>query len=217
MPKEKRTPAPMPSKELVLAAIERAECHRAKHDDPILDRGRPDRPGVPLDVIKEHLGLAQGGWTTIQLRPRWDQLKTAGLIEQSRRHSIVIWTLTSTGQQRLNRTRRAGRLGSLPESPQHQHWREARQIAGARIGQFREGLRRVLGEATGLLDAHETTNSDTWHAVGERLQYACLALEAASYCLHEWAEPEDSRADTTPRGKSGCRGIQRFDKDSSDV
>jgi hypothetical protein len=43
-------------------------------------------------------------------------------------------------------------------------------IADKRMDQSTEGLRRVLGDATGLLDAHERTDSDSWHALGERLQ-----------------------------------------------
>jgi hypothetical protein len=212
MPKSDRTPEPMPSKELVLAAIERAERHRITHDDHEPNRSRADERGVWLAVIKEHLGLAPGGWTTIRLRPTWDELKAAGLITQSRRRGFVVWTLTSAGQKSLDAARKAGTLGQLPESPQHRHWREARSIAASRLSQFQHGLQRVLGEAAGLLDAHEQPDSDTWNALGKRLSYACAALESASYCLHEWPEPDDSRADITPPGKDGCRGIRRFDR-----
>jgi len=213
MPAKKRTPEAMPSKELVLAAIERAERHRTKHDDPARYRSKPDRPGVLLATIKEHLGLALGGWTTIRLRPTWNELELAGLIEQSRRHGVAVWQLTNTGQKRLALARKAGEAGSLPESPQHRQWREARTIARKRIGEFSEMLRAVLGEATGLLDSHDTTHSDTWHALSQRLHRACERLESASYCLHEWPEPDDSQPDISPARNAGRRGIQRFDTD----
>ena len=213
MPTEKRTREAMPSKELVLAAIERTERHRIRHTDPDLHRDRPDRPGVPLSIIKEHLGLAPGGWTTIQLRPRWDELKAAGLIEQSRRSGFEVWTLTSAGQKSLDATRDAGELGVLPESPQHRRWREAHDIAGKRIGRFREHLREVLYEAIGVLDAHDQPDSEGWHALSQRIRDAYERLESASYCLHEWPEPDDSRADIAPRWRAGRRDIGRFDKD----
>ena len=213
MPEAKRTPEGMPSKELVLAAIERAELQRIKHDDLAPHRPRPAQPGVLLATVKEHLGLAAGGWTTIRLRPIWQALEDAGLIEQSRLRGSHVWTLTAAGQQRLDATRKAGRLGALPESPQHRHWREARDIAGERIGEFRERLRRVLDEAIGMLDAQKQPDSDAWHTLNGRLRLACERLEAASYCLNEWPEPDESVPDVPPPLKGGRRSIRRFEKD----
>jgi hypothetical protein len=203
MPKAKRTPEAMPSDDLILAAIERAERHR----------DRPDHPGVVLSTIKEHLGLASNGWTTIQLRPQWEALTAAGFIEQSRRGGAVVWRLTSAGQKQLDSARQTTDIGSLPESPQHHDWREARAIAEAKIGEFRDRLRQVLDEASGMLDAHEQPNSDAWAALSNRLQHACSSLESASYCLHEWPEPDDSHADTPSRQKRGRRSIHRYAND----
>jgi hypothetical protein len=73
------------------------------------------------------------------------------------------------------------------------------------VSEFREYLRELLAEATGLLDAHDPADSDTWHALGRRLEFACEALASASYCLYEWPEPDDSRADLSPRGKGDRR------------
>jgi hypothetical protein len=213
MPAKKPTREGMPSKELVLAAIERAERHRIKHDDLESHRNRHAQPGVPLSVVKEHLGLAPGGWTTIQLRPCWNELTAAGLIERSRRSGFDVWTLTSVGTKRLETVRRAGRLGALPESPQHQHWREAHAIAGKRVGDFREHLRQVLGEAIGGLDADDEPDSNGWHLHSQRLQDAYARVESATYCLHEWPEPDDSAPDTPPRWRPGRRDIRRFEKD----
>jgi hypothetical protein len=74
-------------------------------------------------------------------------------------------------------------------------------------------LQALLSEATGLLDAHDPADSDTWHSLGRRLQRACERLTSASYCLHEWPRPDDSRPDTAPSGKAGRRSIRSFDKD----
>jgi DNA-binding PadR family transcriptional regulator len=213
MPEAKRTHEAMPSKELVLAAIERAEIQRIKHDALAPHRARLAQPGVLLATVKEHLGLAPGGWTTIQLRPTWQALEDAGLIEQSRRRGSNVWALTAAGQQRLDSTRNAGRLGSLPESPQHRQWREAREIAGERIGEFRERLRQVLNEAIGMLDAKEQPNSDAWHTLNERLRLACERLEAASYCLGEWPGPDKAVPDIPLPWRTGRRSIRRFEKD----
>jgi hypothetical protein len=213
MPAKKPTPEVMPSKELVLAAIERAELHRIKHDHPVLYRGKPHRPGVLLSVIKQHLGLAPGGATTVRLRPTWNELQADGLIEPGRANGMNVWKLTDAGKKHLARARKAGDIGSLPEAPQHRLWREARAIAASRSGEFGDMLQVLLGQAAGLLDSHEAADSDTWHALGHRLQRACERLASANYCLYEWPEPDDSRPDTPPYRKAERRSIQRFDDD----
>jgi DNA-binding PadR family transcriptional regulator len=213
MPAKKPTPEAMPSKELVLAAIERAELHRIKHDDPVPYRGKSHRPGVLLSVIKQHLGLASGGATTVRLRPTWNELQADGLIEQGRAHGMNVWKLTDAGKKHLARARKAGDIGSLPEAPQHRLWREARAIAASRSGEFGDMLQVLLGQAAGLLDSHEAADSDTWHALGQRLQRACERLASANYCLYEWPEPDDSRPDTPAYRKAERRGIHRFDDD----
>ena len=67
-----------------------------------------------------------------------------------------------------------------------------------------------MADATGLLDAHESADSDAWEAIGRRLKEACKRMESASYCLLEWAEPDDSQADPTPPRKLGLRSIKAF-------
>jgi hypothetical protein len=160
MPKTKPTPIKLPSDELLLAALERAERHGA-------------RRGVPLATIKEHLGLPGGSWSSYQLRPQRDRLEATGLIEQFRTCGVVVWSLTDSGHRRLAAVRRSRAIPPLPESPQHRAWREARAAAGEHVGEFREELQAALGDAAGLLDAHETANSDTWQAIGQRLKHAC--------------------------------------------
>lgn len=81
-----------------------------------------------------------------------------------------------------------------PESPQHRKWRHSRTLAGNRIAGFREALRMSMAEVGALLDA-EQTPSDTWFEFGKRLSAECRRLGSATYCLFEWAEPDDARAD----------------------
>jgi DNA-binding transcriptional regulator PaaX len=137
MPDEKPTPAELPSNDLILAAIERAICHRGREE-----------PDVALSVIKEHLAIAHNGWTTLQLRPKLEELEAAGLIEQSRRRSSDVWGLTDKASRRLDAVR--SKL-TLPEATQHRRWREARAAAGERIAGFRADLRGTLDEAIDLL------------------------------------------------------------------
>ena len=175
-----------PSTELLLAAIERAERHSGK-----------DQPGVLLATVKQHLGLPHESWTTRRLRPKLDALEASGLVEQLRRPGLPLRTLTSVVRAQLDAIR-----DELPESPQHQAWREAQAAADERIGGFREGLRRAVDEVRVLLDDGERPSSDAWFEIGERLLHACRRLKSATYCLHEWSEPDDARADTAePRGR----------------
>jgi hypothetical protein len=186
MPTSDRTAEEYPSDALLLAAIDRANRHRAT----------PEEPGVVLATIKEHLGLNRGSWTTRRLQPQFEALQTAGLIEMVRRRSRDLWRITSTGQQRLGSARRAGETDALPEAPQHRKWREGRSAATERTPEFREELRGVLAEATGLLDAPEQQiSSATWFELGLRMQRATARLASATYCLNEWTEPDESNAD----------------------
>jgi len=200
MPESDRTPDPFPSDEQLIAAIERAERHR-RHQDP----------GVLLGTIKAHLDLPRHSGTTRRLRPHLTALEASGLIKPTRRHSLNLWMLTSRGRQRLDAI--GGEI-TLPESPQHQDWREARTAAGERIEGFHNALSYITSEATLLLDAGSQP-SDSWFSLGERLQHACWRLGSATYCLHEWPEPDDSTADidepTTPLQR-GRREMTRWDR-----
>ena len=191
-----RSPAGGVPDELVLAAIERAERHRAR-----------DHPGVPFTAAVEHLGLPPGAWTTRRLRPQFEALERMGVLERSRRHGLVMWGLTRRGRQRLSNARRARRLSPLPESPQHIAWREARASARERVGEFRNGLRSALNDAVAVLDTGRRTNSDTWFELGERLQRACWRVGSATHCLYEWAEPADDRADVDNRRAPSDRDL----------
>jgi hypothetical protein len=166
---------------LLLAGMERAERH--EQAECVLWRR-----------IVEHVGFIPGGWTTRNLRPQVETLAAAGLVERSRRHGVHMWGLTSSGRQRLAELRCAGEVVDLPEAPQHREWRQARAEAGELIDRFRQQVRHTLEEATELLDG-EHGDSDVWFGLARCLDGQCKRLGAATYCLQEWAEPDDAHAD----------------------
>jgi hypothetical protein len=172
------------SDELVLAAVERAERHREREGE-----------GVMMSDIAEHLGFVHGSWTTRRLRPQIEAFIASGLLVRSRRHGVVVWGLTSSGRRRVEQT--SGAVG-LPESPQHRVWRHAQALTVERIDGLREQVRGVLEEATGALDAGRL-RSDAWFALAERLEWGCWQLGSVTYCLSEWPEPDDARADVDDR------------------
>jgi hypothetical protein len=157
----------------VLAAIDRAERHRG-------------RPGVPVWLIFEHLGIPR---RSRRVRAQLQSLVQDGAIEQRRAHGVDVWVLVPNGHRRL---RRAGRV-DLPESPQHRDWRNARTIAAQEIERFRGTLHDTIIEASALLN--DTPGSDAWFELAERIRGAARLLGSATYCLHEWMEPSDDRAD----------------------
>jgi hypothetical protein len=173
MPKPKRTPAELPSCDLILAAIDRAERH--SHG---MERG------VLLATIKEHLALPHHSGTTRQLRPKLDALHTLELTEPMRRGGMNLLALTDAGRSQLETASEVRH--SLPESPQHQRWSEARTAAAERIAGFRGDLRDALDEATSLLEADTEADSATWFEMSERLHQAGRLLASATYCLREW-------------------------------
>jgi hypothetical protein len=175
------------SDELVLAAVERASRHQAR-----------DIPAVPVWAILEHLALPRRSAAARDARERLDALRAAGLLECARRHGVPTWALSAAGTAHLQVARRAGLLPALPESPQHRAWRNARTAAAQEIGRFREAAHVRLERAARLLEA-EPPPSDAWLDLAEELQRACRRLASATYCLCEWAEPDDERADIDER------------------
>lgn len=164
----------------ILAAIHRAEVHD-EHDDA----SRAD--------IAAHLGFAHNSWTTKQLRPQLDALKAAGRIRDVRRNGLDLLALTAAGRSALATERRTGAV-ILPESPQHRKWRHSRAMANDRIEGFHEALRASMAEVDAMLDSQQAP-SDAWFEFGKRLNAECKRLGSATYCLFEWAEPDDARAD----------------------
>jgi DNA-binding XRE family transcriptional regulator len=190
---------------LVLAAIDRAERHSGR-----------DIPGAPIWTVLRHLDVAARSKRAREVRVRLDGLVEAGSLERVVRHGVPVWVLTVRGRRRLSRARRAGRVPVLGESPQHRAWREARGFAGQRIEGFWLEVLEAVEHAQELLntsvpgppvlegpEAAPGPASDEWFEVGQRLQQACRRLGSASYCLWEWREPEDARADVDTHVEPG--------------
>lgn len=92
----------------------------------------------------------------------------------------------------------------LPESPQHKTWRNARAFAELEEERFHLALRKSLEEAMGMLDEMTMPiapgpSSDAWFAVADRLRHALWRQGSMRYCLYEWEEPDDARADVDER------------------
>jgi hypothetical protein len=187
-----------PSPELLLAAIERAETHRTQRV-----------PGVALTTLLEHLDISRRSHQARQVRAQLDALAERGALERLHpRYGTYTWTLTRTGRRRLNKARRAGVDLTLPESPQHRKWRNARTLAEEEIDRFRSQLRDALKEARALLDAEPPTDSQTWIATSRKVQIATWRLAPATHCLYEWPEPQEDRPDTPdPHHHPGLRNI----------
>jgi hypothetical protein len=145
-------------------------------------------------MILEHLGLPR---RARRVRPQIRALTDAGALATSRAHGVQIWSLTATGRRQL---RRAGDV-ALPESPQHQAWRAARALAEQEIERFRSAMADVLAEATALLDG--SGSSDGWFEMANRLRKAAWCLGSATYCLLQWSEPADDRADIDDHSMPG--------------
>jgi hypothetical protein len=182
--RQRSNPAEAPTDELVLAAVERAALHRASNT-----------PAVPVWAILEQLTLARRSAAARHVRARVSELHQRGLIEHSRHHGIETWGVTDSGHRHLQRARRRGELPTLPESPQHRAWRNARTTAGHEIERFRASVHARLAEAALLLAADRPPCSDDWLELADTLQRACRRLGSASYCLYEWCEPDDAHAD----------------------
>ena len=196
---------PVPD-ELVLAAIERAARHGA---DPVWTA-----------TVGDHLGFENTSHNSRRLRARLEHLRVRErCVERHDRHGRDYWSLTLTGSGWLEALREEGKLRELPESPQHRDWREAREAARRRIDEF-----ELL--ATGLFDDGFTdlrffadrADSRAWLRMSERLAAALWLLGSATYCLEEWPEPDDSRADIDedPGPPPGRRAISAWkDKEAT--
>jgi len=152
-----------PSDDLILAALERAELHD----------GRPDDPAVLYAAVVDHLGLKMGSSTGYWFRPRFRALEDVGLVTSAKRNGLIVHALTGAARQRLRSARAADRLGELPESPQHRRWREARAEAAERIGEYRWGgrastwARRRTASASGRSRATTPPTLTTVRAAGD--------------------------------------------------
>jgi len=178
----------------VLAAVERAARHRPP--------GHTEK--VPMSAIYAHAGVETNSREGRQLHRTMLALEGRELT-RAKRLGFVVWALTSAGRARLARLREAGGLPVLPESPQHRDWRLACALAKDHIGELWAELQATVEQASELLqtptpgppspDASSGPSSDVWFEYGDRLHTAARNLAGASYCLWEWREPQDARAD----------------------
>ncbi len=166
--------------ELVLAAIERAKLHHSKDD-----------PSVFAGIVFEHLNIPRRGRSARQLRSRLEDLREAGLVEETQLRGYQTWSLTQSGKERLDAAR--GDV-QLPESPQHRKWRLAREESEREIAGFRRDVRRLLKVVLGLLAA-KSVRSDEWFEIADHLGRACWTVASAIYCREEWPEPTDEKPD----------------------
>jgi len=162
--------------------------------------------------VYNHLSIAKRSGPARRVRARLDALETAGSVERTRRRGVQTWALTSTGRRRLTLARRRGDVPELPESPQHRAWRVAKATAAQEIDRFLLSVRDALNDAARLLDADPAVMSDAWFELGERLQRDCRRVGAATYCLHEWSEPDDARPDVDDHSDPSDKGLDPYEQ-----
>jgi hypothetical protein len=167
---------------LVLAAMQRAQLHSGE--------GR----FLKREVI-EHLGLRRTATTTRRLRAPFKALREEGLIVEVSAQGAGHWRLTGAGERRLAAMRRAGEVGELPDSPQRRRWRNARQLAGARIDEIKEDALKALEEADRLLSAAPGPSSAAIGELRARLWWSLERFALATYCAQEWPEPDEACRD----------------------
>jgi len=134
------------------------------------------------------------------MRPQFEELAAGGLLERSRKAGVALWNLASTGRRRTAALRKVGLVPTLPESPQHRKWREAHDQATEQIVAYRTRLRETLDEAVRML-GRDDGDSEAWYVIEGSLYKDCTRLASATYCLREWGEPDDERADIDPEAK----------------
>jgi hypothetical protein len=184
----------IPADETLLAAIRRAALH-----DP-RGRGR-----APIWTLLEHLDIPRRTLRARSFRARLLALERRGWLEQRSTRGIPMWALTSSGTRRLKRSERAGFEITLPESPQHRTWREARTLATQEIERFAERVRASTAEAALLAqsDRPEEVMSDRWLELGARMARDVRLLASAQHCLREWPEPGEDSADVDTLSSPG--------------
>ncbi len=180
------------SDDLILAAIQRAELHATNKE-----------PGAAKWAIAHHLDIPTRSGRARHVRSRLGLLVEAGLLERSSRYGVQFWELTSKARRRLARLRRSGSMPELPESPQHKVWRNTRVLAENEIERLRQRLQDDLEEGIRMLEAGSAIPSDAWFELSETLQRAAWSVGSASHCLHEWVEPDDTKADIDDRDDPG--------------
>jgi hypothetical protein len=192
---------------LILVALDRAERH---------ERSNPwDETGVYWARLLTHLGFVHNSWTTRRLRPQVEALIDAGLVRRTRNAGRVRWGLTDAGAMRVAQARLDGE-GALPDSPQRWEWQRGRAEAARQFDCIRERIARALQGALEMLDSGKA-DSDDWYDLGDRLARECRRLGGATFCLHEWDEPDDEHPDLDVESRAnrevrrGLSGLFRQD------
>jgi hypothetical protein len=176
----------------VLAALSRAQLHR----------GAP-HAAVPVWAVLAQLGLPRRSRRAREAVEVLARLRAAGAVEAGRRHDVEVWSITPAGRALLQDA--SSREARLPESPQHRAWRDARTLAREEIGRVRAVLRESLRDAEEMLRGGRPHRSEDWFELAERLRRRAWTVGSATYCLHEWEEPDDGEADLD-RGGDGDGG-----------
>jgi hypothetical protein len=185
------------SEDLVLAGIARAECHTAA-------------PGVVWHDIVAHLGLVGQRDAAHGVREPLAALIQAGAVRESQLGSAFVWDLNTKGSRRLARARRAGRLPTLPEAPQHASWRAAHQTVRENLQGQRDQLQASLAQAQRNLDSRGAGDAMSWASLARQLTNQCAELAWVIYCLNEWPEPDDDTRDIPLRARRQQLGINVF-------
>ena len=121
-----------------------------------------------------------------QVKARLPELVEAGFLDKGRKYGIGQWALTAKARKRLGEVPEVTR--SLPESPRHRRWRDARDAAEQDVEGFYLSLRDSVDATADLLSMPMPPgpSSDAWFEAGERLHRACRRLGSATRCLPEW-------------------------------
>jgi len=173
--------------QLVLAALARAERHRTGPS-----------PGVTRWAVCDHLAVTRRSRAARELRVRLPRLVESGLLDASRVHGMDVWHLTEAGRRLAADA--AGVV--LPESPQHRVWREAQDTARVRQAEVRRRVIAAVQEVSAQLERSSAVACDEWLLAADRLSGSCRLMASVAYCLGEWEEPDDVRADV-----DDCRGV----------
>jgi len=199
MSKTCKTPEVIPDV-LVLAAVERAVRHRARAGN-----------ATPIWEILRHLDIPVRSGAARRVRARVDELTAGGLLVYEPRRGRDAWRLTPNGRRRLRRARGTDREPRLPESPQHQAWRSARERSADGIERNRDELRMRARRVLRLLDS-EGVSSDAWFELAYELRRFARIVGSMTHCLGEWQEPEDAKADREDYAAPGDEKLTRGER-----
>jgi transcriptional regulator with XRE-family HTH domain len=177
--------------------------------DPALSatvRKLREERGVTREALAMHAGITFGSLARIELAqasPSWDPFRR------------IAATLGLSIGRLADAIEAHGAGSSAPiESPQHQRWREARTLAEQENERAWTALLDAVEAAEDLLNRPLSASppSAAWLSIGERVRGASRLLASVTYCLREWQEPQDARADVVPVGEAELRSTGGWDR-----